>query len=143
MIDMTDSLSAERRSWNMSRIKGKNTKIELAVRRYLFNRGYRYRLHVRNLPGKPDIVLKKYKTAIFVHGCFWHRHSGCKDATTPKTRTDFWEKKFQVNTRNDKINTELLEQMGWRVIVVWECQIAGSFKDTMSELIKQLDLCID
>lgn len=135
MIDMADSISAERRSWNMSRIKGKNTKIELAVRKYLFARGYRYRLHVRNLPGKPDIVLKKYKTVVFVHGCFWHRHAGCRDATTPKTRTEFWEDKFQANIRNDRKNTELLKQMGWKVVVVWECQITGRFEETMRELV--------
>ncbi|HWQ96703.1 MAG TPA: very short patch repair endonuclease [Negativicutes bacterium] len=137
---MADFLNAEKRSWNMSRIKSKNTKIELAVRKYLFAKGYRYRLHVRNLPGKPDIVLKKYKTVIFVHGCFWHRHAGCRDATTPKTRLDFWENKFQVNAKNDRRNTELLEQMGWQVIIVWECQINGRFEETMSTLIKQLDL---
>lgn len=138
MIDMADCISTERRSWNMSRIKGKNTQIELAVRRYLFSRGYRYRLHVRNLPGKPDIVLKKYKTVVFVHGCFWHRHAGCKDATTPKTRTEFWENKFQANLRNDRKNTELLEQMGWKVVVVWECQIIGRFEETMGELVNSL-----
>lgn len=138
VIDMTDSISAERRSWNMSRIKCKNTQIELAVRKYLFARGYRYRLHVRNLPGKPDIVLKRYNTVIFIHGCFWHRHAGCKDATVPKTRTEFWENKFQANVRNDKNNIELLEQLGWKVIVIWECQIKGRFEETMSELIANL-----
>lgn len=136
---MADSISAERRSWNMSRIKGKNTQIEMAVRKYLFAKGYRYRLHVRNLPGKPDLVLKKFKTVIFIHGCFWHQHAGCKDATTPKTRTDFWENKFQTNIRNDRKNTELLEQMGWKVLILWECQIEGHFEETMRELIDNLE----
>ena len=122
----------------MSRIKSKNTKIELVVRKYLFAKGYRYRLNDRTLPGKPDIVMRKYKTVIFIHGCFWHRHSGCKEATVPKTRTDFWEKKFQANIRNDQKNEKLLRDMGWNVIVVWECQIENDFENTMSELINQI-----
>jgi len=135
---MADSLNSEKRSWNMSRIKSKNTKIELVVRKYLFAKGYRYRLNDRTLPGKPDIVMRKYKTVIFIHGCFWHRHSGCKEATVPKTRTDFWEKKFQANIRNDQKNEKLLRDMGWNVIVVWECQIENDFENTMSELINQI-----
>lgn len=138
MIEMTDSISTEKRSWNMARIKSKNTQIELAVRKYLFARGFRYRLHVRNLPGKPDLVLKKYKTVIFVHGCYWHQHAGCKYATTPKTRIEFWKNKFQANIRNDSKNTELLEQMGWKVLIVWECQILRDFEATMNELVDSL-----
>lgn len=138
MIEMTDSISTEKRSWNMARIKSKNTQIELAVRKYLFARGFRYRLHVRNLPGKPDLVLKKYKTVIFVHGCYWHQHAGCKYATIPKTRIEFWKNKFQANIRNDSKNTELLEQMGWRVLIVWECQILRDFEATMNELVDSL-----
>ncbi len=138
MIEMTDSISTEKRSWNMARIKSKNTQIELAVRKYLFTRGFRYRLHVRNLPGKPDLVLKKYNTVIFVHGCYWHQHAGCKYATIPKTRIEFWKNKFQANIRNDSKNTELLEQMGWRVLIVWECQILRDFEATMNELVDSL-----
>ena len=122
----------------MSRIKGKDTKIELAVRKYLFSKGFRFRVHVRNLPGKPDIVLKKYNTVVFIHGCFWHRHPGCKEATTPKTRVEFWESKFQTNIRNDTINTEALLQMGWQVIIIWGCQIENHFSETMSELVEQI-----
>lgn len=137
---MTDHLTAERRSWNMSRIKGKDTQIELAVRKYLFAKGYRYRLHVRTLPGKPDIVLKKYKTVIFIHGCFWHRHVGCKNTTIPKTRTEFWEDKFKTNIQNDIKHTKLLEQMGWKVIVIWGCQIEDCFEETMAGVIAKLSI---
>jgi len=135
---MADSLSTEKRSWNMSRIKCKDTKIELAVRRYLHANGFRFRINVRYLPGKPDVVLKKYNTAIFIHGCFWHRHPGCKDATSPKTRIEFWESKFQANIKNDINHTEALHQMGWRVIVLWECQIESQFEKTMRELVDEL-----
>jgi DNA mismatch endonuclease (patch repair protein) len=135
---MADTLSAEKRSWNMSKVKGKNTKIELTVRKYLFSKGFRYRVNVRNLPGKPDIVLKKYNTVIFIHGCFWHRHPGCKDATTPKTRTGFWESKFKKNVQNDIINIEALRQTGWQVIILWECQIEKSFEKTMLLLVDEI-----
>ena len=100
---MSDKLTPEKRSWNMSRIKGKDTKIEVEVRKYLFSKGYRFRKNDKRYPGKPDIVLPKYHVAIFVHGCFWHRHEGCKDATTPKTRTEFWLEKFDKNVKNDRI----------------------------------------
>ena len=101
---MSDKLTPEKRSWNMSRIKGKDTKIEVEVRKYLFSKGYRFRKNDKRYPGKPDIVLPKYHVAIFVHGCFWHRHEGCKDATTPKTRTEFWLEKFDKNVKNDRIS---------------------------------------
>ena len=100
---MSDKLTPEKRSWNMSRIIGKDTKIEVEVRKYLFSKGYRFRKNDKRYPGKPDIVLPKYHVAIFVHGCFWHRHEGCKDATTPKTRTEFWLEKFDKNVKNDQI----------------------------------------
>ena len=135
---MTDSLTTERRSWNMSRIRGKDTVIELKVRRFLFSEGFRYRIHVRNLPGKPDIVLKKYRTVIFIHGCFWHRHQGCKDATIPKTRTEFWMDKFQKNVINDESHVESLAFMGWNVIVLWECEIERKFDNTMAALLEKL-----
>lgn len=119
---MVDSLSLEKRSWNMSRIKGKDTEPELIVRSLLHKAGYRFRLHRNDLPGKPDLTLPKYKTVIFVHGCFWHRHEGCKLSYVPKTRTDFWQKKFASNIRRDKKNIKELEILGWRVITVWECE---------------------
>lgn len=115
---MSDKLTPEKRSWNMSRIKGKDTKIEVEVRKYLFSKGYRFRKNDKRYPGKPDIVLPKYHVAIFVHGCFWHRHEGCKDATTPKTRTEFWLEKFDKNVKNDRIKQEKLRELGWKVIVI-------------------------
>ena len=121
---MTDKLAPERRSWNMSRIRAMDTKPEMQVRRMLHAAGFRYRLHVKDLPGKPDIVLPKWKTVIFVHGCFWHRHEGCKDATTPKTRTEWWLRKFDRNIKNDASAKEKLEAEGWYVITVWECEIS-------------------
>lgn len=128
---MSDKLTPEHRSWNMSRIKGKDTRIEVIVRQYLFSKGYRFRKNDKRYPGKPDIILPKYKTAIFIHGCFWHRHPGCKNATIPKTRTEFWNGKFEKNVENDKKKQEQLEQMGWNVIVIWECELEKSFSKTM------------
>ena len=106
----------------MSSIRGKNTKPELTLRKGLFALGYRYRLHAK-LPGKPDILLPKHRAAIFVHGCFWHRHHGCRYATTPKTRTAFWKDKFDTNCARDRRNQTALQALGWRVAVVWECEI--------------------
>ena len=114
---------SEQRSRNMSAIKSKNTKPEIAVRKLLHSMGYRFRLHRKDLPGSPDIVLPKYKTVIFVHGCFWHRHENCKYASTPKTRQEFWNKKFNENINRDKINQENLSSKGWKIIIVWECEI--------------------
>jgi len=122
---MVDRISEEHRSWNMSRIRSKNTKPEILVRSLLHRMGYRFTVNGpsnRKLPGKPDIVLPKYRTVIFVHGCFWHRHDNCKEATTPKTRTEFWLNKFETNVRRDKANQRALRKLGWKVIVVWECQ---------------------
>lgn len=118
-----DVLTPEQRHINMSRIRSKKTKPEKAVRSVLHRLGYRFKLHVRDLPGSPDIVLPKYKTVIFVHGCFWHRHSGCKDASVPKTNTEKWLDKFSKNIARDKLAVELLEQCGWGVIIIWECEI--------------------
>ena len=106
----------------MSRVRSKNTKPEVLVRSALHGLGYRFRLHQGNLPGRPDIVLPKYKTAIFVHGCFWHRHKGCPKTTTPKTRVDFWEDKFAANITRDRRNEEALCAAGWQVLVIWECE---------------------
>ena len=118
-----DKLNPEQRSRNMAHIKGKDTKPEKLVRSILHGMGYRFRLHCKQLPGKPDIVLPKYKAAVFVHGCFWHRHEGCKNATLPKTRREFWEKKFAENVHRDKNTAKLLEQLGWTVLVIWECEL--------------------
>ena len=120
---MVDIISKEKRSWNMSRIRGKDTKPELVIRSLLHKMGYRFRLHKKDLPGKPDITLPKYKTAIFVHGCFWHRHKGCKYAYIPKSRVDFWQRKFNENIERDKIKQVGLKEAGWKVIEIWECQI--------------------
>ena len=114
---------SEQRSRNMSAIKSKNTKPEIAVRKLLHSMGYRFRLHRKDLPGSPDIVLPKYKTVIFVHGCFWHRHENCKYASTPKTRSEFWESKFEGNIKRDKINQTNLIKLGWKIIIVWECDL--------------------
>ena len=114
---------SEQRSRNMSAIKSKNTKPEIAVRRLLHSRGYRFRLHSKGLPGSPDIVLPKYKTVIFVHGCFWHRHENCKYASMPKTRKEFWKKKFQSNIKRDLEIQEKIKNIGWKSVVIWECEL--------------------
>jgi DNA mismatch endonuclease (patch repair protein) len=118
-----DHLTPEKRSWNMAQIKGKDTRPEVLVRSMLHRAGYRFRKNVKDLPGKPDIVLPKYRTVIFVHGCFWHRHKGCKGATTQKTRTEWWLKKFERNVSNGRKHTRQLRKLGWHVITVWECQL--------------------
>jgi DNA mismatch endonuclease (patch repair protein) len=119
---MADTLSPEARSRLMSRIRGKDTKPELAVRRILHSMGYRFRLHRRDLPGNPDIVLPRHGACIFVHGCFWHLHSNCKDARIPKTKRAWWRKKLEGNVARDKRHAAALRRLGWRVITVWECQ---------------------
>ncbi len=136
---MADRITPEKRSWNMSQIRGKDTAIEVRVRKYLFGLGYRYRKNDKRLPGKPDIVLPKYRTVIFIHGCFWHRHPGCKDATTPKTRTDFWMEKFSRNVENDRKHKEQLEADGWKIITLWECEINKDFDNTMNRLVTSLN----
>lgn len=120
---MTDRISEARRSWNMSRIRGKDTKPEIAVRSMLHRLGYRFRLHRNDLPGRPDIVLPSRKTVILVHGCYWHRHPGCRYAYSPKSRVDFWEKKFSENIARDRRNMDELQSIGWRALVVWECEL--------------------
>ena len=122
---MTDNRTKEQRRYNMQQIKGINTKPELIVRSHLFSRGFRYRLYNKTLPGKPDIVLPKYKTVIFVHGCFWHRHKDCKYSKMPRKNKKFWENKFNRNIRRDKRNNYLLRKEGWTVIVIWECQLVN------------------
>jgi len=127
-----DRISKAHRSWNMSRIRSKDTRPEKKVRSALHKSGYRFRLHRKELPGKPDIILPKYKTVIFIHGCFWHRHKGCKYCYTPKSNIEKWQKKFQDNvTRDEKIQS-VLQKMGWQVIVIWECEVKnGYFKDKL------------
>lgn len=120
---VVDRISKEHRSWNMSRITGKNTTPELVIRKLLHRAGYRFRLHAPELPGKPDIVLPKYQTVIFVNGCYWHRHKGCSEATIPKTRTDFWLEKFRRTVERDKQKQVELEKLGWNVLTVWECEL--------------------
>jgi len=120
---MTDVFTPEKRSDVMSRIRGRNTKPERVVRSLLHRLGYRFRLHRTDLPGKPDIVLPKYKSVIFVHGCFWHRHKDCKFAYTPKSRTDFWIKKLESNANRDQKIIGELTELGWKVITVWECDL--------------------
>ena len=118
-----DIWSKEKRSEVMSNIRSKNTSPEIRVRQMLFSQGYRYRLHVKNLPGKPDIVLRKYNSVIFVHGCFWHLHSECRDGTIPKTRTGYWKDKLLRNKERDKEHIRELQKQGWRVLQLWECEI--------------------
>jgi DNA mismatch endonuclease (patch repair protein) len=117
-----DRLSKKHRSWNMSRIRDRDTAPEKTVRSMLHRLGYRFRLRRKDLPGRPDIVLPRFRAVIFVHGCFWHRHRGCKFAYMPKSRVEFWGKKFAGNVERDKQTGQSLRKMGWRVMVVWECQ---------------------
>jgi DNA mismatch endonuclease (patch repair protein) len=132
-----DRLSKERRSWNMSRIGRRNTEPELIVRSVLHRLGYRFRLHRRDLPGKPDIILPKHRIAVLVHGCFWHRHSKCKYAYTPKSNRRFWARKFISNVKRDREVRRLLRRAGWSVIIVWECEKrnADRLADHLSRLI--------
>lgn len=120
---MGDIVDRETRSRMMSGIRAKNTKPELLVRKYLHAKGLRFRLHVKELPGKPDLVFPKYKTVVFVHGCFWHRHAGCKYATTPSSREHFWTNKLSENVARDAYQIAALGELGWRVFVVWECEL--------------------
>ena len=133
-----DHLTPEHRSWNMSRIKSKDTTPERIVRSFLHRNGFRFRLHVKDLPGKPDIVLPKYKTVVEVRGCYWHRHEGCKDSTTPSTNTEFWQKKFAENVARDKRTEQDLKSLGWNVIVVWECEVKRNIfmQSLLTELCK-------
>lgn len=117
-----DKLTPEKRSEVMSAVKGVDTSPEIRVRKVLYAKGYRFQLHRKDLPGKPDIVLPKHKLCIFVHGCFWHQHSGCKRATIPDTRRDFWVDKFKATKKRDREAKKKLEQLGWRVCVIWECK---------------------
>ncbi len=135
---MADKLTHEKRSWNMSRIRGKDTEIEIKVRKYLFSQGFRFRKNVADMPGKPDIVLPKYRTVIFIHGCYWHRHAGCKNCTTPSTNREFWLEKFEKNVQNDIKHQQELEAAGWKVLTLWECEIENDFEHLMDNLVAEL-----
>lgn len=134
-----DNLSKEKRSWNMSRIKGKDTAVEVLVRKYLFSKGFRFRKNDKRYPGKPDVVLPKYKTVIFVNGCFWHMHEECSGGRLPKSNTDYWRQKLEKNAANDRAHRETLESNGWRVITLWECDIKKKFEETMEQVVCELN----
>lgn len=146
MVDIVDSSI---RSRMMAGIKGRNTKPELLIRSLLHKKGFRFRLHVKNLPGKPDIVLPKYKSIIFIHGCFWHGHQGCHLFRLPATRTEFWQEKILRNQTNDHRAVELLLASNWRVCIVWECSIRGAKKDpervvnTIIDWLSGTELCLE
>lgn len=136
---MADVLSKEQRRKCMSHIKSKNTKPEILVRHFLHAQGFRYWLHCKDLPGKPDIVLPKYKTVIFINGCFWHGHCECKYSSLPATNRDFWQNKISENIERDKATYDKLSTMGWRVLEVWQCQLKPKSKeDTLNTLLKEI-----
>jgi DNA mismatch endonuclease (patch repair protein) len=136
---MTDVHTKSVRSYNMSQIKGKNTKPEMLVRKFLFSNGFRYRLHVKNMPGKPDIVLPKYKAVVFINGCFWHAHEGCKYYVIPKTRTEWWLNKLNTNKQKDSENFLKLAASGWQIIAIFECELKPTkLNQTLSNLLDEL-----
>ena len=136
---MTDVLSKEQRKRCMSHIRSKDTKPEVMVRHFLFSRGFRYRLYRKDLPGKPDIALTKYKTVIFINGCFWHGHKDCKYATLPSENHDFWLTKISGNIERDKLNYEKLNKLGWKVIEIWQCELKPKFREnTLNNLLIKL-----
>lgn len=138
-VYMVDRVSKKTRSYNMSRIKSKDTKPEIIVRSYLFSKGLRFRKNDKRYPGSPDIVLPKYNTMVFVHGCFWHLHDGCKYAIMPKSNVDYWKKKLYKNKERDEQNQKELKEMGWNVIIIWECQLKkDKQKQTLEELYDQI-----
>ena len=134
-----DKITPEQRHYTMSRIRGKDTKPEILVRQYLFSEGFRFRKNDKRYPGHPDIVLPKYRTMVFVNGCFWHGHEGCKYYTVPKSNTEFWVSKIKRNQERDRSDREELEKKGWNVITVWECQLE---KKVREETLKELALRI-
>lgn len=136
---MVDRISEEHRSWNMSRIRGANTKPELLLRSLLHCAGYRFRLHDPKLPGRPDVILKKYRAVIFVHGCYWHRHHNCPNTTTPGTRTAFWQAKFDDTVERDKRKAAELTSRGWRVITVWECELEKDPEGVLKGICRMLE----
>ena len=139
MADVHDKAT---RSYNMSRIKNKNTKPEILVRKFLFANGFRYRLNDKKLPGKPDIVLPKYKTVIFVNGCFWHGHENCKYFKLPATRTEWWKEKINKTKLKDFSNNKILNEVGWHVFVIWECEMKYDYEVRLEKLIKEMNKLI-
>ena len=135
---MADVHTPEQRSYNMSRIRGKDTKPEELVRKYLFSQGFRYRKNDARLPGKPDIVLPKYKTVVFVNGCFWHAHEGCKYFVWPKNNADFWKKKIESNVTRDIKKHQQLKDLGWKVLIIWECELKRDCRAETFERIADL-----
>ena len=136
---MADVHTPEQRSYNMSRIRAKDTKPEEMVRKYLFSQGFRYRKNDARLPGKPDIILPKYKTVIFVNGCFWHAHEGWRYFVWPKNNADFWKSKINGNVQRDLRNYQLLNELGWNVVVIWECQLKkATYNEALQRLIGQI-----
>ena len=135
---MMDTLTKEKRSWNMSRITGRNTKPEILLRSLLHREGFRFRLHDKRLPGKPDIVLPRHRTVIFVNGCFWHRHNNCEYAYTPKSRQEFWLNKFQETVQRDQEKQKMLAGLGWQVLVVWECELKRNSSLLVSDISSKL-----
>ena len=133
---MADVHNKKTRSYNMSQIKSKDTKPEILVRKFLFSKGFRYKLHDKKLPGKPDIVLPKYKTVIFIHGCFWHGHKGCKYAKLPATRKKFWKDKISGNMEHDQHNKRLLRRKGWKIYTIWQCTLRKN--NTLSRLVNKI-----
>lgn len=136
---MTDVHDKKTRSFNMSMIKGKGTKPEIIVRKFLFNNGFRYRLNYSKLPGKPDIVLPKFKTAIFINGCFWHGHEGCKYFVVPKTRTKWWLDKIKKTKERDQNNNKILSETNWNIIVIWECELKDNVENRLESLITEIE----
>jgi len=137
---MADVHEPETRSYNMSQISGKDTKPEMIVRKFLHRNGFRYRLHVKELPGKPDLVLPKYNSVIFVHGCFWHVHKDCKYFKLPQTNTNFWKEKLYGNKERDEKHIQKLEKEGWNVIVVWECELKpGKKEKTLIKIVEEIE----
>jgi DNA mismatch endonuclease, patch repair protein len=136
---MADIHEPETRSYNMSQIQAKDTKPEMIVRKFLHNSGFRYRLHVKELPGKPDLVLPKYNSVIFVHGCFWHAHGGCKYFKIPGTNSEFWKEKLYGNKERDENNKEILKREGWKIITVWSCELKpNKAPETLNKLVCEL-----
>lgn len=132
---MVDHISPERRSWLMSRVKGKNTTPEVRVRQIAHGMGLRFRLHRKDLPGKPDLVFPKYRVALLVHGCFWHRHPNCKKSSIPKSNSEFWENKFARNVQRDVENMEDLVALGWKPIIVWACETDDMVRDKLKGIL--------
>jgi DNA mismatch endonuclease (patch repair protein) len=140
---MTDIFTAEKRSSIMRQVKGRNTKPEMLVRRFLHSLGFRFRVYDKKLPCHPDIVLKKYKVVIFVNGCFWHGHENCKYFRLPKSNVEFWKNKIQTNIKRDEFCNKQLKALGWRVIVIWECELKGEKKqETLTQLVESLYGCM-